>query len=50
MIPLPLEKGFLNPKIRGINTDQVEVRMVNFPDRFERENVNGESDFYVFYR
>ena len=50
LIHLPLDKGFLNPTTRGINPAQVEGRRFNFPDRFEREKFNGESDFYVFDR
>ena len=49
-IPLTFDKGFFNPTTRGINPAQVEVRRFNFPDRFEREKFNGESDFYVFDR
>ena len=49
-ILLPLDKGFFYPTAKVINLSQVEVRKYNFPDIFEGDKFNGESDFYVFDR
>ena len=49
-IPLPCDKVFFNPITKDINPSTAIVRRFNFPDRFERETFNEESDFYIFDR